>query len=395
MKVLTKFDVSIVGGGFVGAATAIGLAQNGIHVALIDQMNIEAILNASYDGRTLAIAHGSRLILEKWGIWQDIDHYAEPIHQIRVSGARPGGILDYHAREVVDHPMGYNLEVRFLRRALIHKLQNLDHCQIFMPAAFQSLQQNHHNVKINLKDGSSILATCAIGADGRESAVRQAIDIHPRRWSYDQTALVSVISHDKPHNGIAFEHFLPQGPLAFLPMHGNRSSMVWTLPTATASAFYQLDKAILSTEIQRRFGHALGKIHVEGACWAHPIHGHYCREWYKNRVVLVGDACHAIHPVAGQGFNLGLRDAYVLVTEMTNAHIRGQDLGSQSLLKSYQQQRRVDSLSMTAMTHGLVRLFSNHSLTLSILTTLGMKITNRMIPLKKILTRHAMGLTQR
>jgi 2-octaprenyl-6-methoxyphenol hydroxylase len=385
-------DVAIVGGGLIGSAAAIALAQGGINVAVIDQIDLQSLLKPTYDGRTLAIAYGSRQILEKWGIWSLIEKQAQPIEEIRVSSPREGSFVHYDAAQLAEHPMGYILEIRHLRTALLQRLQTEKNCQRLIPAMFQGLVQTGNRVRLSLADDRQVHAKLVIGADGRTSGVRQAVGLQSWTWDYGQTAIVCVVNHERPHHSRAFEHFMPQGPLALLPMRGHRSSVVWTLPTAMATAFLHLEDRVFNRELQRYFGNTLGTLAIEGQRWSHPLSGLYCRKWYSGRVVLMGDACHAIHPVAGQGFNLGLRDAAVLVEELLRAHHLQQDLGAETLLRAYQRRRRLDSVTMTAITDGLVRLFSNDLLTLGALRTVGLRVVNRLPVVKRFLTRHAMGM---
>ena len=384
-------NIAVIGGGLVGSITAIGLASAGVATTLIDRDDLSLITNAEYDGRTLALSYGSRLILEQWNLWQALQHYVQPIEEIRVTNGDGKGYIHYDGQQTAAHPMGYIIEIRHFRQILLDRLNTLTSCTLKAPCTVKSLQPDVGKIIIEL-DGSALETQLVIGADGRHSMVRKSIGIQPVQWSYDQTAIVCVVKHAQPHYDCAFELFQPTGPLALLPMTEQRSSLIWTLPTAIASTFIQLCDDEFNDELQRRFGDSLGTLCVEGRRWSYVLEGAYCRNWFKGRAVLVGDACHAIHPVAGQGFNLGLRDADVLVNKIIQANHRGQDIGAPSLLASYQRQRRFDSLSMTIMTDGLVRLFSNHSSTLKMARGIGMHIINKLTPIKKILTRQAMGL---
>ena len=384
-------DVIIVGGGLVGSITAIALATAGINTVLIDHADLTSLLNAQYDGRTIAISYGSRLIFEHWKLWNELQDYVQPIQEIRVTNGTTHSFIHYDGQQTAHHPMGYIIEIRHLRRILMMRLQSLSTCVLKAPAKLQAIQQQTSTVSVELDD-IVIDAKLVIGADGRHSMVRKLMGIKPMQWSYQQTAIVCVVKHTQEHNDVAFEIFQPTGPLALLPMQNGRSSVIWTLAQTAAEAFLHLSNDEFNYELQQRFGKSLGILTVEGERWSYNLEGAYCRNWYKGRVALVGDACHAIHPVAGQGFNLGLRDAEVLVNKIIQAQRQGQDIGQSSLLSAYQRQRRFDSLSMTVMTDGLVRLFSNYSPSLRLLRSMGMNIINKITPVKKMLTRHAMGL---
>ncbi len=388
-------DITIIGGGLIGSALAIALRHHNFNIGVVDRVNLPDILNPVYDGRTLAIAYGSRLILEQWGIWQNIEEYTQPIQEIRASSPSSGSYIDYKADQATSHPMGYIIEIRYLRRALFQMLGEAGNIHVIAPASLKNFTQNPQSVSVHLDNDMVLETKLLIGADGRNSTVRQLLGIKPWTWPYNQIAIVGVIQHERPHQNTAFEHFLTQGPLALLPMTGNQSSMVWTLPADKAQAFMALDDTNFNEELQRSFGDRLGRFNVEGARWSYSLNGLYCRQWYKGRAVLVGDACHAIHPVAGQGFNLGLRGAAELTQQLQN-EVQLNDMAViEKMLKAYQRSQRIDSISMTAMTDGLVRLFSNDKHSLNFLRTMGLRITNRIPPLKRILTRHAMGLPRR
>jgi Ubiquinone biosynthesis hydroxylase, UbiH/UbiF/VisC/COQ6 family len=390
------FDIIIVGGGPVGMTAAYMMAEQGFQVALVDRLDYSDVLAATYDGRTFAYAYGSKLILEELGLWNSLAPHAVAIQDIIVTGENPDDSLHYQAEEVADHPMGFNIETRHYRKTLFAALSTHPNFSLFAPATLTELTFSPTKVECLVQDSQgqplALQAPLCIAADGKNSAIRAQLKIQDKQIAYQQKALVFVIEHQHPHHHCAHEYFLPSGPLAILPMAGHKSGVIWSLTQDRADHYYALSEPMLAQELANHFAPILGKITITGQRWLFPLEVIVVKNYVAPRCVLVGDAAHNIHPVAGQGFNLGLRDAYFLSQHLAKAQHLGLDIGSLALLQNYEKSRRLDVLSMTGMCHGLIRLFSNDNRTLSYLRGAGLKMVNRLSPLKKQLTRHAMGL---
>lgn len=389
------YDVIIVGAGPVGLCLAIALGEQGLSVCMVDHLKVSDVLKATYDGRTTAISFGSSLILEKWGVWSTLTqkNQTQPINKIFVSTQDSTEALEYSSQDVDNNPMGYIIENINFRKALFERIAEFPNITIRESEKVTDLSPSTFASTLNLESGQNISASLVIAADGRHSFLRTISGFEPRIHDYKQTAYVCVIKHHYPHEDTAYEHFIPSGPMAFLPMAGGyKSSVVWTLPSDPETMeSYQDDDAVVQG-LETYFKPVLGSLELEGKVWKYPLDLVVNNTYYAPRFALIGDAAHAIHPVAGQGFNVGLRDTEVLAELIGQHHGVGLDIGSQTLLKEYQKRRKPDVLSMTAATDGLVRLFSNDIPGLKQLRALGLATTNKIKPLKKILTRHAMGL---
>ena len=400
------YDVAIVGGGMVGMTLAIGLADAGFSVALVDALPVETRSAAAYDGRSSAIAAGSKRVLDGLGLWQAMAPAAAPILDIRVSDARVGEpasslFLHYDHRDLAGRgdpaePLGYIVENRAIRRALLDAVGRRPSLVHLAPATVQGFVAEAGRIVLALADETAIEASLAIAADGRDSPLRVAAGIRVAAWDYPQTGIVCTIGHELPHGNAAHEHFLPSGPFAVLPMvddeHGHRSSIVWTERRERVPAILALDDAGFSAEMQRRFGNSLGRIRVIGGRWAYPLRLQHAERYATHRLALVGDAAHAIHPIAGQGLNLGLRDVAALAEALVDARRLGLDVGVGLPLEQYERWRRVDNLLLVASTDLLNRLFSNDVASVRLVRDLGLAAVNRAVPLKRFLMRHAMGL---
>ncbi|NCP61602.1 MAG: UbiH/UbiF/VisC/COQ6 family ubiquinone biosynthesis hydroxylase [Alphaproteobacteria bacterium] len=392
------FDILIIGGGPVGMTAALLMCQQGFKAALFDRLDYKDVLSANYDGRTFAYAYGSKLVLEKAGIWKDLESHAQEIQDIFVTSEGPGEGLHYAAAEIADHPMGFNIETRHFRATVYEALQKQENFHLFAPCDIDEItfHQSHVKVQISGKD-SPFTAPLALAADGKNSFIREQVGLKSKTIPYNQKALVFVIDHEKSHNNCAYEHFLKTGPVALLPMKDEfcrrtRCGVIWSLHSDRADDYYALSNSDLETELSRHFSEILGPLSVNGRRWLFPLDVTVVKNYVAPRLVLIGDSAHAIHPVAGQGFNLGLRDVSTLATHLNKAKDLGLDLGSLTLLKDYEKKRRKDILSMTAMCDGLVRLFSNDNKSLGHLRRMGLDLTDKLPMLKKTLTRHAMGL---
>jgi len=396
-----KTDVCVVGAGPVGATLACALAKGGLSVAVVDRSPLPPMEHPEFDGRAYAVASGSRAFLEEAGIWSALPQRPCPIHDIRVSDGRIGEeasalFLHFDHHEAERGPFGWMIEARSLRVALNARMHGLPKLQVHAPATV-SVNRKMDGAVVQIEDGPRIACRLVVGAEGRRSPLREAARIPVTRITYRQSGLVCAIAHERPHNNSALEHFLPAGPFAQLPMSGidgepNISAIVWTERADLAPCIMALDKAAFEREVLRRLGSHLGKIRLVGRRWLYPLGALHAQRYTGLRLALVGDAAHGIHPIAGQGLNLGFRDAIALSELLVSAVGNGADPGNASLLSRYQARRRPDNLLMLAATHVLDRLFSTNDPTLRAVRDIGIAGVNRLPSLKRLFMRQAMGL---
>jgi 2-octaprenyl-6-methoxyphenol hydroxylase len=398
-------EVLISGGGMVGLTLGIALAGAGVATVVVDAADPAALQAAAYDGRSSAIARGTQQALAALGIWPDMAAAAEPILEIRVSDGKLGAgaspfFLHYDHHELgpgEDGPLGYIVENLATRRALAACAARAAKLTLLAPARLGSAERGPAAVSAVLDNGRRIRAQLIVGAEGQASALREAAGIRVTRWDYGQVAIVCTVAHEAPHQGVAHEHFLPSGPFALLPMTpgpegGARSSLVWTERRALAPAMMALSDADFAAELERRFGAGLGRLRQDGGRWSYPLGLMLAEACVAARLALVGDAAHVIHPIAGQGLNLGLRDVAALAETLVDARRLGLDLGAAEVLARYQGWRRLDGALLAVATDGLNRLFSNDFGPLRLARDLGLAAVDRAPPLKRFFMRHAMGL---
>lgn len=396
-------EVLIVGGGLVGLSLGIALAGAGVRTVVIDRADPARLASAPYDGRSSAIARGSAQVLTGLGLWPGLADGAQPILDIRVSdgrigyGAAPFFLHYAHADAGGGGPLGYIIENRIIRRALYARAAELPKLSLLAPAGIAELVRAGHAVEARFDSGDTLRAQLAVAANGRDSALRREAGIKTTAWDYPQCGIVATIHHDKPHHGVAHEHFLPAGPFAMLPMADSsegehRSSLVWTERRDLVPAMMKLSAEDFSGELLRRFGTSLGHLREVGGRWSYPLSLMLAERIVDHRLALIGDAAHVIHPIAGQGLNLGLRDAAALAETLVDARRLGLDLGNAQVLAGYPRWRRFDTLTLLAVTDGLNRLFSNDIGPLRLIRDLGLGTVNRLPPLKRLFMRHAMGL---
>ncbi|MGA0393167.1 MAG: UbiH/UbiF/VisC/COQ6 family ubiquinone biosynthesis hydroxylase [Rhodospirillales bacterium] len=385
-------DAIIVGGGLVGGALAQSLAGLGLHVAVVDRGNPQDWLDGRFDGRASAVALASQRFLDAIGLWSAMASEACAIEDIRVSEAKQPFFLHYDHRELGDVPFGYMVENRHIRKALYGTLNKNSNVEFHAPATIEKISRNSGQASVTLKSGITIEAPLLIAADGRRSRIRAEAGIRVTQWQYKQTGIVCTVKHEKPHHNIAHEHFLPVGPFAILPLRGDRSSLVWVESDVTAPAIMQLDDDAFLAELKKRFGDFLGGVSVIGPRWSFPLSLQHAHRYVDNRLALIGDAAHGMHPIAGQGLNLGWRGAAALTEVIYDARQLGLDYGLEPVLEKYERWRRFDNTLMLAMTDGLNRLFSNNLQPLKLARDAGLAIVNKLPPLKKIFMGSAMGL---
>lgn len=385
-------DVLIIGGGLVGGPLACALAGAGLRVAVVDREDPDDATASDFDGRASAVALGPQRVLEAIGLWPEIAPWAAPIKQIRVSDGHSPLFLHYDHQALGQEPFGWIVENRAIRRAVLARLSELPAARLLAPARLVALERGIDRVTASLADGTRLTAALAVAADGRASPVRGAAKIGITRWEYGQTAIVCTVAHERPHHDIAQEHFLPAGPFAILPLPGSRSSVVWTEKAHLAPAILAQDDDGFLAELKSRFGTFLGGIALEGPRFGYPLSLQVADAYTARRLALVGDAAHGMHPVAGQGMNMGLRDVAALAEVLVDAHRLGLDLGNAAVLEHYARWRRFDNLLMLGLTDAIVRLFSNDVAPLALARNLGLAAVNRLPRLKKFFMRHAMGL---
>jgi 2-octaprenyl-6-methoxyphenol hydroxylase len=385
-------DLLIVGGGMVGLTLANAVAAAGLTVTVVDRQAPDAALDVAFDGRVSAIAAGSVRLLRALGVWQGIEPDAQPILDIRVSDGDAPWFLHYDHGAVGDEPFGYIVENRVLRRALHARAATHDGIEHRAPASLDQITRSAAGVSATLNDGTGVTARLVAAADGRRSSVRDDAGIRVIRRPYRQIAIVCTIAHEKPHDGVAQERFLTAGPFAILPMTGHRSSLVWTERADLAPAMLALDDAAFLDEVRWRFTDFLGELSLDGPRWSYPLELSWATRIVDRRLALIGDAAHAIHPIAGQGLNLGLRDVAALAEVLVDAHRLGLDIGTATVLARYQRWRRFDVASMSVITDALNYLFANDIVPIKLARGLGLSTINRLPSLKRIFMRHAMGL---
>ena len=395
-------EVCVVGAGPVGGVLACLLARAGVRTAVIDRAALPPMEHPDFDGRCYAIAAGSQHILERAGLWAALPYRPGPIRDIRVSDGRIGRrasrlFLHFDSAEVDAEAFGWMVEARSLRMALNARLHAEPDLLVAAPSTVR-VERSAEGVAVRLDDGRVIRCRLVIAAEGRDSPLREVAGIAVTRFGYGQTGLVGAIAHERPHHGTALEHFLPAGPFAQLPMAAtpgapNASAFVWTERTETAARLLELGDADFTRELQRRLGSHLGAVRLLGRRWSYPLGALHAHRYADTRLALVGDAAHGIHPIAGQGLNLGFRDAACLASLVGDAVAAGGDPGDPALLRRYQAQRRPDNLMMLAATDALDRLFSNDRPALRLARDVGIAAVHRLGPLKRAFMRQAMGAT--
>ena len=385
-------DVLIVGGGLVGGTMACAFAQSGISCIVVDHEDPATAVTEEFDGRCSAIALAPQRVLDAVGLWPLMAPGCQPILEIRVSDGHSPLFLHYDHKALGEAPFGWLAENRLMRKAIFHRIPELPLCTHLAPAKVATLERDPSGVRALLADGRTVSARLAVAADGRGSPTRTGAGIGITFSDYHQTGIVCTVAHERPHRGIAQEHFLPAGPFAILPITGNRSSIVWTEKSHLAPAILRADEATFMAELRERFGEFLGEIHVVGPRFGYPLSIQFADRYTATRLALIGDAAHGMHPIAGQGMNMGLRDVAALAEVVVEAKRLGLDPGSAQVLERYTRWRRFDNMLMLGLTDALNRLFSNDLGPLRLARDLGLAAVNRMPPLKKVFMRHAMGL---
>ncbi len=391
-------DILIVGGGLNGPALALALAQAGQKVTVIDALAEKTRKNAGFDGRSYALALASVRLLRAIGIWDRVDANSQPMLQIKVTDGRAGEgaspfFMHFDHAEIEEGPMGHMLEDRYLRRAFLEAMDETVNITHLSGETVVGQETGAGAATVTLASGNTLSGALLIGSDGRSSDTAQRAGISRTGWDYGQTALVCAIEHELPHNGTAHQFFMPPGPLAILPLPGKVSSIVWSETKETAAEFAALSDADFLKVLRPRFGDFLGNIQLRGKRFTYPLGLTVANALVADRLALIGDAAHGVHPIAGQGLNAGLRDVGALAQVLDEATRRGEDIGAPDVLARYQQWRRFDTTTLALATDLTNRLFSNDNPLLRLGRDLGMGAINAMPGLRRKFIREAAGLT--
>lgn len=390
---MDRADVIILGGGLVGLTLASALDSSGLSAILIDPADPAECKTAAFDGRTSAVSSSSMRMLETIGVSEHLPEPGCPIRTIQVAdGLQPGG-LAFEPDD--DEPLGVMHENRHLRAALLKRAEAGRNLWMLWKSRPQSVQRGKHGIVVSLDDGRKLFAPVLAAVDGRRSPTRETAGIPLARWKYDHVAVVSTLRHERPHDNIAYEIFFRTGPFALLPMtddeKGRRSAIVWSVPKDDAAGWMSLSDEQFAGEAQAAMGGFLGKIEMAAPRSTYPLGFHHAARIVDDRLALVGDAAHAIHPIAGQGLNLGFRDAAAFAQVLVEGSRLGLDLGDRQLLDRYQRWRSLDALSVAVATDSLTRIYGIPGKTASAVRRFGMGMIDRLSPIKNKLMSEARG----
>jgi 2-octaprenyl-6-methoxyphenol hydroxylase len=389
------FDIVIVGAGYVGLATAVSIAsaRPSLKIVIVDAAPADVWKK---DGRSSAIAAAAGRMLDQLGVWEELAPEAQAMTEMIVTDSRTSDpvrpvFLTFDGEVAPGEPFAHMVDNVRLNAALRRRAAELG-IDILSGLAATGLDLHSGEAVLHLADGASIEARLVIACDGVRSRLRDMAGIRTVKWEYGQSGIVCTVAHERPHHGRAEEHFLPAGPFAILPLKGNRSSIVWTERTEDAERLVKEDPLIFEHELEQRFGLKLGEIHVEDTPRAWPLGLTLARDFVRPRFALAGDAAHGIHPIAGQGLNLGFKDAAALAEVVVEADRLGQDIGALDVLERYQSWRRFDTVQMGITTDVLNRLFSNDIAPVRAIRDVGLGLVDRMPGLKSFFIRQASGL---
>jgi 2-octaprenyl-6-methoxyphenol hydroxylase len=390
-------DVIIIGGGLIGSTIALALAAHEVTSIVVDTADLQTTLSAGFDGRASAIASASARMLGLLGIGKVLEDHGCAIRAIRVTDGTAPEFLHFDTG-VGNEPLGIMLENRLLRATLMEAVAASQHITLIAPARVADLTRDEHRATLTLADGRCFTAPLAIAADGRRSATRAAAGINIAAWSYPNNALVTMVAHSIPHSEVACELFYPSGPLALLPMRDHsdgrpRSAIVWTVDDTAAAGSAKLGPKALAAEIEKRIDGTLGDVEVIARQAVWPLGYHHANSYHANRLVLAGDAAHGIHPIAGQGLNMGFRDVAALAQVLVEALRTGQDIGHPDVLGRYSAWRRLDNSMVGAVTDGLNRLFAVPGRPAAAVRRFGLAAVERIPPLKARFMAEARGET--
>jgi 2-octaprenyl-6-methoxyphenol hydroxylase len=392
---MDRADVIILGGGLVGLALASALDSSGLSTIVLDPADPDLRKGAAFDGRTSAVSSSSMRMLERIGVVDRLSEPGCPILRISVADGLQPGALHFDPPADDGEPLGWMHENRHLRAALRTRAEAGRNIWLMWKAQVSAIDRGEHGVIVSLDDGRRLSAPLLVAADGRTSPTRAAAGIRMAHWRYNHRAVVSTLLHERSHDNVAYEIFFPSGPFALLPMSDaderHRSAIVWSVPESDAAGWLSLSDAEFAAEAQAAMGSFLGTIEMAAPRSSYPLGFHHAAEITAQRLALVGDAAHAIHPIAGQGLNLGFRDAAALAQVAVEGSRLGMDLGDAQLLARYQRWRSLDSLMVSVATDSLTRIYAVPGRTASAVRRFGMGLVNRLGPVRNRLMAEARG----
>lgn len=390
-------QIGIIGGGLAGLTQAALLGQEGFDVVCIDAEPLNRQMSLEFDGRTTAISFGSRMVLERAGVWTGLSRAAEAIRTIDILDGDSSTVLTFDSKEVNAEAFGWIVDNADLRRALIRRVQSLETVRHLTGVSVKNVVLESDRATISLENGQEICTDLVIGADGRKSLLREIMGIGAYGRDYKQTAVVCLVAHEKPHEGLAVEHFRREGPFALLPFTDlpdgtHRSALVWTVDGREAKKWINCSDDVFNAALQVRAGSRYGRIWAVSRREAWPLNLVKSHAYTGQRSVLVAEAAHGMHPIAGQGLNMSLRDLDALTDILATARAEGRDIGDADVLKSYQRRRRMDNTAMCAATDMLTLLFSNDFMPAAMLRRAGLSLVARLPFAKRFFMHQAMGL---
>lgn len=392
---MARSDVIILGGGLVGLALAAAVDSSGLSAAVVDPVDPAAWNGARFDGRTSAVSSSSRRMFDAIGLTPHLAEPGCPIRTIRVADGLAPGSLAFEPPQGDDEPLGWMHENRHLRQALRARAEAGSKLRLHWRSKADAIERGEHDVTVRLDSGEQLTAALLIAAEGRNSPTREAAGIRVARWKYDHAAIVSTLAHQRPHDHVAWEIFYPGGPFALLPMTDHdgvpRSAIVWSVAKDDAPGFLALSDADFAAEAEAAMGGFLGKVRLLTPRSSYPLGFHHAARITDRRLALVGDSAHAIHPIAGQGLNLGFRDAAALAQVLVEGARLGLDLGDRQLTDRYERWRSLDTLMVAMATDGLTRLYGIPGKLPSAIRRFGMAVTGRIAPLRDRLAAEARG----
>ncbi|MGM0594416.1 MAG: UbiH/UbiF/VisC/COQ6 family ubiquinone biosynthesis hydroxylase [Pseudomonadota bacterium] len=388
------FDILIVGGGMVGATLACALGDTPLRVAVVEAYEAQTEWpEEEFDIRVSAITRATQRVFEAVGAWEGMARRRVcPYQHMHVWDATGSGVIDFDAADIGEPDLGLIVENRVILAALLERMAAFDNVDLYCPAQVSELDRSGGGVTLSLSDGQTLHGKVVVGADGANSWVREQAGIDTTGWAYDQTAVVASIKTSRDHQATCWQRFMPTGPLAFLPLPGGYSSIVWSTSPERAAELVEMEESRFLDELQLSFGDKLGRMQSTGPRGAFPLQLKHANRYTDQRLVLIGNAAHAIHPLAGQGLNLGVSDVAALAEVLLEAQRARQDIGEHGVLRRYERWRKADNVAVMAAMDGFKRIFSNDIGPLKLLRNAGMRLANRAAPAKHLMIRRAMGL---